>query len=140
MKKKDLTKLIEDKKLLNETLSIMDEIGGYDNEEMRSHYHGNAVGELSSIFNKFDDLAEDLQNAIGGFMYDEELANQLTDEVVPAYVQLMEKFRAFITNFHAKHAEHTDKLRSARRPSTTIDTQRLGNPNNPERLNEKKNK
>lgn len=93
MKKRDLTKLIENKKLLNETIEIMDEIG-YDNEETKAFYHGNYLDDLSKVFHEFDQLALPLIDAFKNSIYADDIKN--TQPIINNFHNFMVTFQKYI--------------------------------------------
>lgn len=79
MKKSELKDLVERKKILKESMDIinesrlmMDEVGGFDDPEIMSQYHGNYFDELAKTFFHFDALSDDLIGSMEKIMDEEE--------------------------------------------------------------------
>lgn len=108
MKKSELKNLIERKKILKESLDIidesyksMDEIGGYDDPDIMAQYHGNYVDELIKTFFRYDELSNDLYAALSKTLDDEErkTVKNLTDK----YVSFMDQYKEHIDSLVSKY-------------------------------------
>lgn len=103
MKKNELSKLITRKKILKESLDIinevrsgMDEVGGFDSPELMSQYHGNYFDDLTKLFNHFDELSDPLmtymaQSTIGNDMSDSKKILEHYYNFMSSYVNYLEK-------------------------------------------------
>lgn len=107
MKKIELTKLIERKKILKESLDIikeyrdnMDEVGGYDDPELMSQYHGNYFDELAKTFFHFDSLTDELISGMSKVMDDEEV--QQTKVIVQKFVDFMDEYNDYLLKLKNK--------------------------------------
>lgn len=108
MKKSDLSDIINRKKILKESLDIikesisgMDEIGGYDSTDLASHFHGNYIDELNKVFLRFDEISNSLGDAISKTIDDDEIKR--SREVLVRYIDFMESFLNYIVYLNEKH-------------------------------------
>jgi hypothetical protein len=107
MKKSELTDLIERKRILKESLDMinesqmeMDEVGGFDDPELMSQYHSNYYDELTKIFFHFDQLSNELVESMSKSMDDEE--KRKCEEILKKYVSFMEEYHNFLLNLKRK--------------------------------------
>lgn len=107
MKKKDLIKLVGRKKVLKETLQIVDEIGGYDDPELKSFYQGNTFGDLVKIFYQFDDMSDDLVNALSQILEDED--RESTKNIIRKFKDFMQEYVDFLEKRHSVVQTSIDK-------------------------------
>ncbi len=133
MKKKELTKLIEDKKLLKETIEIMDEVGGYDNMELKLHDRVKAINDLTMIFHSIDSTSHRLVEILrGGLLGDNELENG--EKVLKNFYNFMESFNNFLADAHESHQSDLPKIDSEFPDPTEFP----GSIDNKHRMNENK--
>jgi hypothetical protein len=109
MKKSDLFKLIERKRILKESLEMveeayrsvsMDEVGGFDDPEIMSQYHGNYFDELAKIFFHFDELSDGMVSSMSKIMdSDEQRRSKL---IIKKYVDFMEEYHNYLVDLKDK--------------------------------------
>lgn len=116
MKKSELENLIERKKILKRSLNIiketyseMDEVGGFDDPDIMSHYHGNYFDELVKTFFHFDALSNDMIDGMSKIMDNEE--KMKVESILRKYVTFMEEYHDFLV-------ELKDKVKNLSRKST----------------------
>ena len=110
MKKSELTNLITRKTTLKESLDIvkesissMDEIGGFDNPELMSQYHGNYTGDLITIFHHFDGAIDLLMQSMESIVDENERAQG--KEVLNSLHDFMKKYLSLLANLSSKSEE-----------------------------------
>lgn len=108
MKKSELKSLIERKKILKDSLNIinesyrsMDEIGGYDDPDIMAQYHGNYIDELIKTFFKYDELSNDLYSSLSKTLDDEERKN--IKPLIDKYVSFMDHYKEHIDSLASKY-------------------------------------
>lgn len=100
MKKSDLSDLIKRKKILKESLDIINEVGGFDDPDLMSQFHGNYFDELTKVFLHFDDLSNELANGLSKIMDDEEKKN--AEILLKKYVSFMDEYHNMLINLQEK--------------------------------------
>lgn len=107
MKKSELKNLIERKKILKRSLEIvkesynpLDEVGGFDDPDLMSQYHGNYFDELFKNFIHFDSLANEMVNSLAKIMDDEEKVK--SEIIVRKYASFMEEYHDFLVGLRDK--------------------------------------
>lgn len=138
MKKSELTKLITRKTTLKESLDIikdsmssMDETGGFDNPELMGQYHGNYTGDLITIFYHFDEAIDPLMRSIESIMDENERAQG--KEVLISLHDFMKKYLSLLSNLSNKSKEINSKY-----PQKDTKITGLNNPMKGFSLNERK--
>lgn len=123
MKKSDLTDLIERKRILKESLNIikesydsMDEVGGFDDPEIMSQYHGNYYDELVKIFFRFDDLSDELVSSMAKIMDDQEVAK--SKQILTRYKNFMDIYVDFLRELQNKVETLSSKRSIGQFPGT----------------------
>jgi len=142
MKKKELTKLISDKKLLKETIEIMDEIGGFDNQEIKVHDTYKGLQDLSTIFEVIDSTSHRLVELLKSGLINNPEGDKEVHAILQNYFTFMESLNNYLQNKTKQHDEETDKLmdKAGDHIATPLNIQQIGDFNSQPRLNEKKNR
>lgn len=121
MKKSELKDLIERKKILKESLDIInesrqmvDEVGGFDDPELMAQYHGNYFDELSKTFFHFDDLSDDLISSMEKIMDDEE--RKRAQAILLNFHSFMESYVNFLKDLQTKSVNLLSKASRSNLP------------------------
>jgi len=122
MKKSELTDLINRKKILSESMEIVEEtkkrlneLGGYDSPELLSHYHGNYYDELTKLFFRFDELVDPLGSTISKTIKDDEI--EKSREILKHFISFMESYLNYLQFLKQKGQEYDKKYPNMRPPS-----------------------
>lgn len=100
MKKSELKDLVERKKILKESMDIINEVGGFDDPELMSQYHGNYLDELTKTFFHFDSLSDSLLHSLEKVMDEEERAQG--KEILRKYVDFMDEYINYLSSLREK--------------------------------------
>lgn len=140
MKKKELTKLINNKKLLKETIEIMDEIGGYDNQEIKVHDTHKGLQDLTTIFETIDSTSHRLVDLLKGGLINDPEGDKEVNVILQNYFTFMESLNNYLQNKAESHNQETDELKNKTGDHipTPLNVNQLGDPMAHPRLNENK--
>lgn len=121
MKKSELKDLIERKKILKESLDIInesyrsvDEVGGFDDPEIMAQYHGNYIDELIKTFFSYDSLSNDFYSAISKPLDDEE--RRKAQIIAKKYISFMDEYKEFLDSLVENYKKLSTKSKYDRLP------------------------
>lgn len=103
MKKGELKDIIKRKKILKESLEIVNEVGGFDSKDLQKQFHGNYYDDLANIFFQIDELILPTLENVNKIMDDEDYNKGA--EVLQNFGTFMMSFHNFLTDIKNKTIE-----------------------------------